>query len=640
MTDSPSTSNITNNENDPWDALASDAKTQADRDAVAADAFATADMLYNTIWRVRRDKDLNNIQFYESDPAGMGYTDASPSVTTPLTSNLLLSIINTLAAEVAYVKPKAQFTTDMAEWTVQRKAKRMEQCVDAEFQKNRAYELALDAFYDGCKTGLGTVKVSSNADGYPQLQRIHSMEILVDPAETNLNQNNPGILYHYRPIAKSELIRIYGQNNKKLSKKEQEEILAAIDSAESTPYEKDFYRFILPQARTYLQDTVMVCEGWKLPSGRKTKDGWHVVCIAGKCLLLEPYERLRFPFAHWRWSKSTFGFYGRSVIDETKKHQDEYNRVSAQIALNMNATQDPVYWVPDEYVAKKFENGRPGDILYPKNPNGNGRPELLVFKGSVDELARERDKIIERAFNQVGLTLQRAVADVPARVETGASIREFLDSGSKVQHPKIETYEQFFMDMAAILIDEKNDLAKRGIDPDNKVVELRGSRKRLSKSFKWKEICLDDDRYQIEYMPGSLLPSTPVGRTKAVEGMINSGLIPKDAGLSLLGIPDINQYTSIASSQWDLVLYQVEVMIEDGIYVFPDPTQNLTQARQLVANCKAKFQLENVPEEHLDLLMRFMDDCDYLLKKAADYQAAQAQGPQQLQPGTEQPLQP
>lgn len=59
-----------------------------------------------------------------------------------------------------------------------------------------------------------------------------------------------------------------------------------------------------------------------------------------------------------------------------------------------------------------------------------------------------------------------------------------------------------------------------------------------------------------------------------------------------------------------------EKMIEEGVYTPPEPYFNLKWGRTYTNAVYQRAILEDVPEENLELLRQFMDDCEWLMEQA------------------------
>ena len=593
--------------------------------------YDMAILINDSLLRLKRKNEEEYIQRYERDPSGFG-EDSNPfSTESRISTNLISSVIDTLEAEITHIKPKAHFLTDDGTWSLQQKAKRMEQAVFSEFERNKVYQLGPKIFTDACKVGMGAVKVT-NHNGHPTIERVTSGEIVVDPVEGYYDA--PRTMYHVKPVSRQLLLSIYGDDKV---------LRDAIQKAPVAP--SSYFRF-LRKARSIL-DHILVVEGWRLPDNEDTP-GWHGIALENAGLLLEEYTRERFPFAFYNWSNRTFGFYGKSVVEELANLQDELDYLNGSIEDALHWMSQGYWSVPDglEINVEHLTENIPGRVV---TTNGPGTATLQVNNPVSPQVFQERNAITERAYNQVGLTQLRATAGVPARVETGAAVREFTDAGLKRHHPKVRAYEQFFMDLTAVVVDEKNALAKAGKDKPTQIEEMRGANKKILKSISWSDISIDEPRYKIKHSPGNSLPATPVGRTRIVQEWMKGGLINRDQALQLLDIPDTEQFLSFELSGYEMALYQIEVMIEDNEFIYPDPAQDLALAFKLVNQAFLKFKLDGLPEDRLELLLDFMDAAEFELEKAEEaaiakqlkqQQAVQAAAQAGAAPAQPQPGQP
>jgi hypothetical protein len=60
----------------------------------------------------------------------------------------------------------------------------------------------------------------------------------------------------------------------------------------------------------------------------------------------------------------------------------------------------------------------------------------------------------------------------------------------------------------------------------------------------------------------------------------------------------------------------IETMIHEGKYFPPEPYQNLENALRKVQQAYLMYRMRNAPENRLELLRQYMEDCQALLMKA------------------------
>ncbi|NIN93987.1 MAG: hypothetical protein GTN93_02720, partial [Anaerolineae bacterium] len=58
----------------------------------------------------------------------------------------------------------------------------------------------------------------------------------------------------------------------------------------------------------------------------------------------------------------------------------------------------------------------------------------------------------------------------------------------------------------------------------------------------------DEDQYEMQVYPTSLLPTTPAGKLATVTEMLDKGLIPKEHALKLLSFPDVEAVVTLETA--------------------------------------------------------------------------------------------
>tara|TARA_Y100001963_G_C6695248_1_gene406646 strand:+ start:186 stop:830 length:645 start_codon:yes stop_codon:yes gene_type:complete len=168
-----------------------------------------------------------------------------------------------------------------------------------------------------------------------------------------------------------------------------------------------------------------------------------------------------------------------------------------------------------------------------------------------------------------------------------------------------------FLDAAKIMIDIARDVSKTG--KDFSVTSF--DRSNLQK-VKWSDVKLDEDQYIMQVFPTSLLPVTPAARLQTVEEMMRTGLLSREDGMALLDFPDLKSVQSLETASFDEIEMVIESMIEKGEYISPEPFSNLAFALKKVNQAYIRAKLDGVPEERLDLMRRYVAECQSLISNA------------------------
>ena len=116
--------------------------------------------------------------------------------------------------------------------------------------------------------------------------------------------------------------------------------------------------------------------------------------------------------------------------------------------------------------------------------------------------------------------------------------------------------------------------------------------------------------------PTSLLPTQPAAKMQTVIDYAQAGFFDKETAQDLLDFPDIKAATSQMIAPRRLVFKTLDAMIESGVYESPEPVQNLQLAQQVSQLYYMSMKNEGLPEEKLELVRRYIEDCQTMLQMA------------------------
>lgn len=527
-----------------------------------------------------------------------------------ITWNICHSMGTAVQAKIAKNKPTPQFLTENADWSKQQRAKNLTKFVQGVFYANHAYEMGQDCFLDAVVDGSGVAKVFGDRDGERGrigIERVFPWELYVDPVESLYG--SPRTLYQCKLVDRGVLKALFPKH------------ADAIDKAE-------YARGSHP-GRDVFSDQVQVWESWHLPSRAGADDGRHVIAIDKATLDDRPWKRTRFPFAHLRWEKRRCGYWGQGLIELLVGLQVEINSILMDVEERFRLCSKAMMLIPRgaKIVKSHIVNENGIQVEY----TGDMPPQIVAFSTVAPEVFQHLERLYQRAYEIAGVSQLSASSKKPTGLDSGAALREYNDIESERFVLPGQAYENFFMDLAALVIDEARELHEAGVD-----LEVASHEKRRRRSFiqkiRWADVNLDEDAYEMKVFPTSALPSTPAGRTATVEQWITAGFISREQGMALLDFPDIDQAMSLELAAYEVVLDAVEMMIEDGEYIAPEPYENVALSHKLVQAAYLRAKLDRVPGERLQLLRDHMTACEDLMAMAA--------GPAQAPPAAGAPPMP
>jgi hypothetical protein len=584
---------------------------------VAASLFATARRIARDL-NSRRKSDELFTKMYGSDPAGLGETTLP--LKDSLKYNICRSLVNTAKAHIGAKRPRPRFVTNDADWSTVQAAKACEHVVDGEFRRSKFWELAPMVFTDGAVSSLGAVHVYDD-EGIPRIERVYPGELLVDVREGY--HGAPRNLYRAKAIPAAELKRrLRGMENAK-------ELAGKIDGAAGWLSADEAFNFLSVQNSD--ADMVVVIEAWHLPDGETTDaqgnavkghGGRHVIACSNAVLLDEAWDAERFPFAVWRWEARQFGWYGLGMVEQARQYQRGINYLDMKITDALH-TASRVYTLVGANSGVKATQLSNDPAVVIEVTNMGEAPRVVSGNAVPPEWFARRREIIADCYAEFGFSEMMATGTKPAGLDSGEAQREFKDTASERIVDKLNSWDEFVLDVARLVIDCKTRAAKRGEDQPV-TVRMRRSSGWTVKRIKWGELNLDEKLYELECTPSSMLPDSSAGRLATATDWFKAGLITQVEFKYLMHVPDLERFKSLDLASYEIVLDSIERMIEDGEAVLPEPTDDLELVTRLSMQSLNMFRLRGVPEKRLNLVRNYMADAQAMAAAAANQNAQSA----------------
>lgn len=504
-----------------------------------------------------------------------------------LTYNIVQSCIDTLVSRISQNKPKPMFLTQAGDSKVQRKAKKLDAFCYGTFYEGRIYEKAPIAFRDGCVFGEGIIHPYAEA-GKIKYERVLPYELLVDYLESHYGPESTKSMFRIKNIDRSELAEAFPKHRDEIAR-----------MSNTSTY--------ISAANRSVSDTVTVIEAWRLPVGELK--GRHCIVTESAVLVNEEYEDDFFPFAVYRYNPRLYGFYSQGMAEQLVPLQVEINRtlISIQRSLYLGGTHKIFVKNGSKVIKSHFDN-MIGTIL---EYAGDTPPQYVVPQLVQPEIYAHLENMIQKGYQQPGVSELSAVSQKPAGLDSGKALRTYDDIQVQRFQTVAQRYEQFFVDLAKITIS----VARRAYDDAGELtVKVPG--KRFIETIDWREVSLDDDQFQLQIYPVSKLPNDPEGRLATIQEMMAAGLIAPEAGRRLLDFPDLESEENLANAIQDYLHSIFDKMVEDGEYTPPEPFDDLERARKMALEYYAQGKLNNLPEKKLDLIRQFLKQMDMLMPPA------------------------
>lgn len=493
--------------------------------------------------------------------------------------NVVQSVIDTAASKIASTRPAPQFLTSGADYDLRRKAEKLNKFGKGLLHASDFYKIAPQLFRDGAIFGTGIGKIFTQ-DKRIRCERVYPWEIYLDHQESFYGA--PRTLVQRKFIDRDVLLDVYGSGRTKA----RDAILAA-----SVAPESDI-------GRDPLCDQVEVLEAWHLPTGPDAGDGRHVIALNDYPLLDEEWTRDRLPFVFYRWDEPVTGFWGRGAAEMLAPIQYEINVLLQKIQRAFHLLGVPrVFIDAGSGVPKAHVTNDIGAII---QVNPGASPPQVVAPATVNpEIFNHLNWLVQRAYEQVGVSEMSAASRKPAGLDSGAALREFDDIESGRFVLPARRYEDLHLDAVRVGLDEAREIRGFSVDvPDkNAKIEVR-----------WADVSLDDSAYVLQCFPSSLLPQQPAGRLQRVSEMIASGMLTKEQGVELLEAPDMEDMGNALTAFRKRVRMALASMLDGGAYVPPEPFFDLATCVEMARSTYLEEQIRGCPEDRLELLRRFIEE--------------------------------
>jgi hypothetical protein len=504
-----------------------------------------------------------------------------------LTYNIVQSCIDTLTARISQNKPKPMFLTEGGNSALQRKAKKLDKYCYGLYYQNDFYEEAPKIFRDSCIYGEGILH-SYPEDGKVKHERVLPYELLVDYLESHYGPKSTLSLFRIKNIDRTELAEAFPEHA---------EYIAGMTNTS----------VFLSASNRSVADTVTVVEAWRLKTG--SKPGRHVIVTQDKILFDEDYDRDFFPFAVMRYSPRLYGFYAQGMAEQLVPLQVEINRtlISIQRSLYLGGTHKIFVKAGSKVIKSHFDN-MIGTIL---EYAGDTAPQYVVPQLVQPEIYQHLENMIQKGYQLPGVSQLSASSLKPMGIDSGKALRAVDDIQVQRFQTIAQSYEQFSVNVAKNDIACARDLYSQGI---NQEIKVPG--KRFIEKIKWSEVDMEDDEYQLQIYPVSKLPNDPEGRLATVQEMMQAGLVSPEAGKRLLDYPDLEAEESLSNATLDYLHKILSNIVDEGKFTPPEPFDNLQKAKELSLEYYAQGKLNDLDEERLELLRKFMSQIDVLMQAA------------------------
>jgi hypothetical protein len=537
--------------------------------------------------------DEQNFRLYSGLPLSSSFVSDNLSFSEPrFTMNVVQSGINTLVSKISKNKVRPTYLTDEGDWGMQQEAKKLDRYVFGQFYKMKIYEETKKALRDAGIFGDGFVKHWHDKSGNIHVKRVFKPGLLFDLAECMYTQE-PKSSFEIRITDKETLKQKYPDFKQEIDEAKLSDLPFFVDSTETATN-------LVAVVEAYRVGTKHEVEDKKGKFKTEIKPGRHFIGISTATFHDEEFKKDKIPYIKLPFVPNALGYLSKGAAELMTGHQVEINRTLKRISRSMNLMSSPHVLV--DYLSDIIDthfNNEVGNIIKYKD-----RPPIINFPQGISPTVIEWFLLVyQKAFEEIGLSQLSAQAKKPEGLDSGKALREYNDIETERFAELAQNWETFHLDIADAIIEHSVDIAEEGGRP-----VVLSPNKFGALEIDFSKIKLKDSQYVRQCYPTSMLPKTPTGRLAFVQEMINAGMVSPDEGLGLMEFPDTTELVENKTAYIDDIRYTAYLIIQDEVYMAPEPYQNLQFGIQFMNSMYLKMKSRKLPQERLDLLQKWIND--------------------------------
>jgi hypothetical protein len=531
-----------------------------------------------------------NSSVYES---GIRQWNAVPN--DRLRLNVIKSCCDTVTSKIStnnpHPKPMPVFS---ANWGLKRRCEMLDGFLQAQMELSDTDFVASRTFLDAAVMGTGLMKVYRRSKEIIT-ERVWPGEIFVD--EQDGIDGDPKMMIQRKFVDRDTLCSLFPK--KKGHIKSAKRVADQVD--DEIGYDNT-------------GDQVLVIEAWRKPSLKGGNDGRHMMVI-DSCTLVDEKWGEDLPFVWLHWTRPLRGFWGIGLAEELTGIQVEINRLLRKIQAAMDLVSVPRVFVEEGSKVKTASLiNRIGMVV----PYRGQKPVFHVAQAVHPELMQHLWQLYSKAYEISGVSQMSAGGHTKLGADaSGEAMRTLHDIETQRFQAVAKDWERMYKKLAHKLIAQGKAIGGR-FPVKNGTYSIE--------SISWSEFNMDEDKYLMQVMPMSDLPSTPAGRKAWVMDMVRGGMVDIQEGRELINFTDLRRRNNLATAQRDNVERIMQKILDKGEYESPEPFFDLDLC---VSMAEAEYNLaldyEDIEEDRLQMLRDFMDAAADMKKaQMAEQQAMQA----------------
>ena len=288
-----------------------------------------------------------------------------------------------------------------------------------------------------------------------------------------------------------------------------------------------------------------------------------------------PYEHAVLPILTLYYNEPVFGEQTVGVVQELDSIQSIIDDMADNIAEAVRSTPtNQIFLQAGSDLTPNDLDNRGGTVYFVKpTPSvqgpqqapvtiANPRPHDPIWK-------QDMDMWIQYAFEQVGKSELSSMGKKPAGLDSGTSLKTFIDIESDRFETQTTHYINSFQDLAGLLIE---------ILPENQDILPQSMN---SSSMKWGDVKKQAELFKIQFIPISMMSKDPGENQKLVMQLSQSSQVPLYKFARMFNNPDVSAVFKDASAKYDGIRQCIYRALKDEDYDIPIWVEKATLAQEI-----------------------------------------------------------
>lgn len=281
------------------------------------------------------------------------------------------------------------------------------------------------------------------------------------------------------------------------------------------------------------------------------------------------------PILPFYYNKPVFGEFTVGLVQELDDIQTQIDIINDNISEAIQSTPSNMVFVPEgtNLTPNDLDN-RGGTAYYvsskptPQGPR-DGKVEIVAPRAYDPVWQQTLKMYVDYAYEMAGKSQLSSMGKKPSGLDSGASIKTFIDVESDRFETQTTHYIDLFERFANLLIDilpEDQDILPQSVN---------------NSSYKWKDVKEQAELFKVRFVPVSTLSNDPGENQKLVMQMSQSSQIPLYKFARMFHNPDIESLFNDASAKFDGIRQCISRAIEDEDYEIPIWVEKATLAQEI-----------------------------------------------------------